>query len=440
MTDQSPDTADRRDTVPASMAAHAPPVSFRRGWRPGRAARARIAATLRENGRRLLPRLRYAVRAAFAERHLLVRGARRLWAVRLTPRRQAVALAALLAFGAYLALSQAFLLTHASILAGETRRADELERAYRILDEEMNNVLDQMQELQRRLQTSENELNSLTRGAVDLKSSLQATGRRLDTVLVERDSALRDGRVLADRIYQLETRLNTRVRTPKGLMVRLEDRVRTSVDDLEAAIAMTGLKTDRLLEKMPAAPGGLGGPWFAPASRKGADTRPSTSFERHMVRWSQLQQVLGRLPLALPADGAIQSGFGERADPFTGKPALHTGLDLGGQPGQAIRATAAGRVVTAARSGPYGLMVEIDHGMGLATRYAHLRDVAVQDGDRVEAGATIGAMGSTGRSTGTHLHYEILFNDTPLDPARFIEVGRHVFSEVQGGERDAARQ
>jgi murein DD-endopeptidase MepM/ murein hydrolase activator NlpD len=122
----------------------------------------------------------------------------------------------------------------------------------------------------------------------------------------------------------------------------------------------------------------------------------------------------------------LTSGFGVRRDPFTGRGAVHEGLDFGGPDNARALATAPGRVVEAGASGAYGIMVEIDHGMGIRTRYAHLKKTLVRPGDRVTFHEPVGIMGSTGRSTGEHLHYEIRNDGRPLDPAKFLEAGRQL--------------
>ncbi len=133
------------------------------------------------------------------------------------------------------------------------------------------------------------------------------------------------------------------------------------------------------------------------------------------------------LPLDRPTSGTSQaSGFGVRLDPFTGRPALHTGLDFAGPVMTPIRSTGPGIVsFTGLRSG-YGQTIEIDHGHGFKTRYAHLAAIGVGAGDHVALGQRIGALGSTGRSTGPHLHYEVWVNGRAINPQRFLEAGDDV--------------
>ena len=124
------------------------------------------------------------------------------------------------------------------------------------------------------------------------------------------------------------------------------------------------------------------------------------------------------------AGGAeVTSSYGVRIDPFLRQPAMHTGVDFRGETGDPVLASADGEVALAERHGGYGVMVEIDHGNGLASRYAHLSAVAVRAGEKVKAGDLIGRIGSTGRSTGPHLHYEIRLQGDVTDPQRFLRAG-----------------
>jgi murein DD-endopeptidase MepM/ murein hydrolase activator NlpD len=120
------------------------------------------------------------------------------------------------------------------------------------------------------------------------------------------------------------------------------------------------------------------------------------------------------------------SGFGVRTDPFTGSLAMHTGLDLHGETGDPVRATADGTVTAAGWGGGYGRVVDIDHGNGLTTRYGHLSAIDVRAGQSVKAGQIIGKVGSTGRSTGPHLHYETRLRKEAVDPQKFLRAGQRL--------------
>jgi murein DD-endopeptidase MepM/ murein hydrolase activator NlpD len=146
----------------------------------------------------------------------------------------------------------------------------------------------------------------------------------------------------------------------------------------------------------------------------------------------RLQAIADATPLAQPV--AVESfretsGYGPRVDPFTGRPAFHAGLDLAAFERAPVVATSPGVVSFAGVKTGYGFVVEVDHGHGFKTRYGHLRDLQVSRGERVAIGQRIGSMGSTGRSTGTHLHYEVWFRGRAVDPINFLRAGRHVHEQ-----------
>ena len=141
----------------------------------------------------------------------------------------------------------------------------------------------------------------------------------------------------------------------------------------------------------------------------------------------QMKNEIRRLPIANPAPGrSISSAFGIRKDPLLGSPALHSGMDFRAPSGSLARSTAAGTVVKAGWNGGYGRMVEIDHGGGFTTRYAHLSKILVKKGQAVAVGEAVGKIGSSGRSTGPHLHYEVRRNGDAVDPLRFLKAGKKI--------------
>ena len=158
----------------------------------------------------------------------------------------------------------------------------------------------------------------------------------------------------------------------------------------------------------------------------------ATAFERQAHRIAiaraqadRLTHTMIAVPIRKPVTGELDttSGFGVRIDPFLGRPAMHTGLDFRGTVGEPVRATASGTVTAAGWSGGYGRMVEIDHGNGLSTRYGHLSEIGVSVGQTIKIGQVVGRLGSTGRSTGPHLHYETRIDGEAVDPEKFLRAG-----------------
>lgn len=180
------------------------------------------------------------------------------------------------------------------------------------------------------------------------------------------------------------------------------------------------------IARLPAPTARAGGPYVpvTPRPEAGAFERQLHRIELARALVDRLKQTLAALPIRKPLAGEIDlsSGFGVRMDPFLRAPAMHTGVDFRGNIGDPVHATAAGRVVQAGWGGGYGWMVEIDHGSGLSTRYAHLSVIEVEEGQHVRAGQVVGRVGSTGRSTGPHLHYETRVEGEPVDPQKFLHV------------------
>ncbi len=199
---------------------------------------------------------------------------------------------------------------------------------------------------------------------------------------------------------------------------------------LAAVVARTGLSADALVA--PPAKGGVGGPFIAASVDADAPAfdKALAHAERDLALADRLSRLMPILPVRAPLSGeaAVSSPFGYRPDPFLGRPALHPGVDLVQDFGAEIHATAGGRVVHAGPMGGYGNMVEIDHGNGLATRYGHMSEILVEEGQEVKAGAVLGRLGSTGRSTGPHLHYEVRIDGEPVDPERFLQAGAPLFA------------
>jgi murein DD-endopeptidase MepM/ murein hydrolase activator NlpD len=209
------------------------------------------------------------------------------------------------------------------------------------------------------------------------------------------------------------------------------DRSASQTSAREAAIvAETGL--DPMMLAPPKAAAGAGGPYL-PADldpKAPAFDLAAAHVARDVALAKRLKALMPFVPLRKPliGDASVTSPFGYRIDPFLGRPALHPGVDLLHAYGAEIRATGAGRVVHAGLMGGYGTMVEIDHGNGLTTRYGHMSEVLVAEGQEVSQGAVLGRIGTSGRSTGPHLHYEVRVDGEPVDPERFLRAGEELSS------------
>ncbi len=170
----------------------------------------------------------------------------------------------------------------------------------------------------------------------------------------------------------------------------------------------------------------VGGP-LIPVSGPEKFDKKVKELDEALDRLDLLKAEIRKVPIANPEPGAVvTSGFGIRRDPILGVSALHPGIDFRAARGTTVPATAAGVITRAGWAGGYGNMVEIDHGGGYSTRYGHLSEIDVNVGDKVSLGETIGKSGSTGRSTGPHLHYEVRHNGKAVNPVAFLKAGRAI--------------
>jgi murein DD-endopeptidase MepM/ murein hydrolase activator NlpD len=199
-----------------------------------------------------------------------------------------------------------------------------------------------------------------------------------------------------------------------------------------AAFEETGLSAERFLpivNPKGARPAAQGGP-LIPLNGRTTDEfhKKLVQVQLTLKQADKMRRVMDILPThrPLPEQFETSSTFGPRSDPFTGQSALHSGIDFRAPTGTPVRAAAHGAITEAQTMGGYGRMVEIEHGAGLTTRYAHLSTIAVTNGQKVRKGDIVGYVGSTGRSTGPHLHYETRVDDAPMDPARFLRAARRL--------------
>ncbi len=238
-----------------------------------------------------------------------------------------------------------------------------------------------------------------------------------------------------DRMTDIERSLDTVERNQQVLLQNLETHTERRAKRIRAMLAELGLAETRLAPvAQTRGTAGTGGP-LIPLPMPSADASP---FERQVFRLQtvirdndRLTRLIDSIPVARPHAGELElsSGFGARLDPFLRTWAMHSGIDFRGATGEPVFAAAAGRVSHAGPLGGYGLLVEVDHGNGLTSRYAHLSRIEVREGDLVGVGQRVGRIGSTGRSTGPHLHYETRVNGEAVDPMRFLRAGLRLAAE-----------
>lgn len=232
----------------------------------------------------------------------------------------------------------------------------------------------------------------------------ESRAERTDLVFSRVDSSLRD--IEQEQLAKIA-----------GLTV---DASRTA-DAIASILKRTGVNIDALTT---ASDEGVGGPLLEPETAVAAFDDSVHGLDAALSRLEAVRETAKALPYGSPAPGrTMTSRYGNRVDPFLGRLALHAGIDFRASTGEKVFSAGAGKVVAAEFSGGYGNLVEIDHGYGITTRYGHLSRILVSAGDEVSAGAVIGRAGSTGRSTGPHIHYEVRRDGRAIDPVHFLNAG-----------------
>jgi murein DD-endopeptidase MepM/ murein hydrolase activator NlpD len=287
-----------------------------------------------------------------------------------------------------------------------------------------------------RLWNLHNELEGSNSRVVLLENSVRALKADLRSVILERSAVAVDNDTLRAQVSDLETTLDVEREVHRAELRAISERTHEQIARVEDVIRRTGLKLETVVPIDPERATGKGGP-FVPLAEDMSfededDDALRVALDRRLDRWEQVVDFYGSLPLASPlTDYYISSYFGRRKDPFNGRRAMHYGLDLAGPYKQPVLATAPGTVKFAGRKSRYGRVIDIDHGHGLVTRYAHLAKIKVKKGQQVGLGDTIALLGSSGRSTGPHVHYEVRYNGKPINPSKFMKAGTHVLQQAE---------
>jgi murein DD-endopeptidase MepM/ murein hydrolase activator NlpD len=397
---------------------------------------------------------------AFPERQIYHRSGGSVRYVSLSPGKQA-----LLALGAVSLAGWCVYATANTVLAGAqaTSSNAEVERERAKYDRWLNESRAQAAAAQAQLEERTRQFDRATADFESrhevLRSLLEYAGGASGLTIastrpIERDGARiimaatideaepRTSRAVSSEPYQVQT-VGFRARTERlaadqqETLSELEDQVVERSEQVRGVLRLTGVSMSALTG--PEADAEAGGP-LVPQDLVAylRDSNLNPAFAHRVAQVAarigesrRLGDIAASTPLAAPVavDYRETSGYGQRIDPFTGRVAYHSGLDMAAFERAPVVSTSPGVVVWAGTRSGYGNCVEIDHGHGFKTRYGHLRDIQVTRGERVAIGQRIGSMGSTGRSTATHLHYEVWFRGRSVDPVNFLRAGRHVHEQ-----------
>ncbi|MEM6661977.1 MAG: DUF5930 domain-containing protein [Pseudomonadota bacterium] len=296
---------------------------------------------------------------------------------------------------------------------------------------------------------AQQEINVLNEDVIRLRLSLAETERKKETtattlttfseimegVISERDDASNRADTLDQRVAVLENEITQWEVRQETLLAQLEGATRTSLSSLDKLFVGSDINLESILKQTRRDYTGRGGgpvtdgddAAIVPPPPSEEDGKRVAALMTDLERMSLMRVAINRLPFGMPTRGAeLTSGFGPRRDPFRRTYRMHNGVDFAAPRGTPIYTTADGVVSFSGRQRGYGIVVKIRHAFGFETVYAHLSKSRVKVGQRVERGQRIADMGSTGRSTGSHLHYEVRIDGKPVNPTKFIRAARNV--------------
>ena len=321
------------------------------------------------------------------------------------------------------------------LLASETRRR-ELETGIEVIQTTLRETMDARDTARAALAALQENGNGTTKLADDpvIPVQMDFMTTALADAARERDLILSDAQAALEQRDELELELKLMRERNDQIFRQLEEAMAVSVEPLNKMFRQAGMPPDRIIEQVRRGYSGQGGP-LTPISfsTRGEEPTPdelrANKLLHQMDRLNLYRIAAQKAPFANPVHRAVRftSGFGYRRDPKTGGRRMHDGADFAGPHGTHIFATADGVVTHAGWKSGYGRVVVIEHAFGIETRYAHATRLHVKKGQRVSRGDHIADMGSTGRSTGTHLHYEVRVNGRPVNPMTYIKAARNVF-------------
>jgi murein DD-endopeptidase MepM/ murein hydrolase activator NlpD len=327
-----------------------------------------------------------------------------------------------------------------ALLASEDRRR-ELETGIEVIQRTLRNTMKDRDRAQSQSDKLLAELQSVTGTVSTASGAAEETGITLDFLnaalartVTQRDGMISDSEKLQRALDELNFQAKLAEEKNERIFSRLEEAVTVSMGPLEKMFESIGLSTDKLLGEVKSGYSGIGGPLSPLSVSTRGEPEDATSFKVNQLLEDldnvNLMRILAEsTPFTLPVKSSyrLTSPYGPRIHPVTGKRSVHEALDMAAPYGTPVYATANGVISFAGWAGSYGRVIKIRHPNGFETRYAHLQKIRVEKGQRVSQGERIGDMGSSGRSTGSHVHYEIRIDGKSTNPSEYFKAARNVF-------------
>ena len=386
-------------------------------------------------------------RSFFSEKEFIIRSNGQTKVFKISPKMQWIVFGLLLVFGVWMARSYQLYAVSDRIISYQERKLGETRSAYVDLMSDFvivhknisalvenfgknnNSEADRINSYLKRAEVIEEKIRQITAQEDWINENDFSKKSALKDAVIHRDLALEEKKLLEQKVAHLEEVIRSLQAFEMDILKRVEtisnkdiDKIKTTLSTVNKELRKRGKYFNPLANSKQNSKGGLYVPDNVAFGDNEELAKQAVAAFAAVDDNAYLSEAMKKVPLGKPVwTYWLSSPFGKRSDPFNARSATHKGVDLASNKGNKIKTMAEGRVTRAGNASGYGKLVEIDHGNGFKTKYAHMNKIYVKRGQMVAQGEAIGEVGSTGRSTGPHLHYEVLYDGTPMNPMVFIK-------------------
>ena len=386
-------------------------------------------------------------RSFFSEKEFIIRSNGQTKVFKISPKMQWIVFGLLLVFGVWMARSYQLYAVSDRIISYQERKLGETRSAYVDLMSDFvivhknisalvenfgknnNSEADRINSYLKRAEVIEEKIRQITAQEDWINENDFSKKSALKDAVIHRDLALEEKKLLEQKVAHLEEVIRSLQAFEMDILKRVEtisnkdiDKIKTTLSTVNKELRKRGKYFNPLANSKQNSKGGLYVPDNVAFGDNEELAKQAVAAFASVDDNAYLSEAMKKVPLGKPVwTYWLSSPFGKRSDPFNARSATHKGVDLASNKGNKIKTMAEGKVTRAGNASGYGKLVEIDHGNGFKTKYAHMNKIYVKRGQMVAQGEAIGEVGSTGRSTGPHLHYEVLYDGTPMNPMVFIK-------------------
>ena len=386
-------------------------------------------------------------RSFFSEKEFIIRSNGQTKVFKISPKMQWIVFGLLLVFGVWMVRSYQLYAVSDRIISYQERKLGETRSAYVDLMSDFvivhknisalvenfgknnNSEADRINSYLKRAEVIEEKIRQITAQEDWINENDFSKKSALKDAVIHRDLALEEKKLLEQKVAHLEEVIRSLQAFEMDILKRVEtisnkdiDKIKTTLSTVNKELRKRGKYFNPLANSKQNSKGGLYVPDNVAFGGNEELAKQAVAAFAAVDDNAYLSEAMKKVPLGKPVwTYWLSSPFGKRSDPFNARSATHKGVDLASNKGNKIKTMAEGRVTRAGNASGYGKLVEIDHGNGFKTKYAHMNKIYVKRGQMVAQGEAIGEVGNTGRSTGPHLHYEVLYDGTPMNPMVFIK-------------------